>query len=43
MPAEIVPVVDVLAKNDDLSVLNGLIVVEFSEQGIRGRTAGTTL
>jgi len=39
-PAEAVPVVDVLAENDDVGSGNGLGTVELSEDGIGGRATG---
>ena len=42
-PAEVVPVVDVLLKDDDLGGGDGLVVVEPGEEGVGGRAARTTL
>ena len=40
VPTKIVPVVDMLAEDDDLGVLNWLIVVKLREEGIGGWATG---
>ena len=43
MPAEGVPVVDVLAEDDDVGVRDGLVAVELGEEGVGGRATGAAL
>ena len=43
MPAELVPVIDVLAEDDDVGGGDGLFVVEAGEEGVRGGTTGAAL
>jgi hypothetical protein len=43
VPAEVVPVVHMLAEHDDFSATDGLRLIEFCKESIGGRAAGTTL
>ena len=43
VPAEVVPVVDVLAEDDDFGVLDGLISVEFRQQRVSWRASRAAL
>src|ERR1700733_7334057 len=43
VPAEVVPVVHMLAQDDDFSTSDGLILVEFCQEGIGRRAARTPL
>jgi hypothetical protein len=42
-PAELIPIVDVFAEDDDGGSGEGLFVVEFGEETIGGRATGTAL
>ena len=43
MPAALIPVVHVLAEDDDVGVADWLFVIEFGQEGIRRRATGATL
>src|ERR1700733_6601629 len=43
VPSEVVPVVDVLTKDDDLGVLNRLIVVELCQESVGRWATGAAL